>query len=378
MTPNPLVFSEKTAISKIEEIFKKKYYWSVYIGSSEKYVGIITRKDLEIRGRNKNPSTPASTIMSNHVYTIDLEEDVKNAITIINDKKINGLAVTKEGKPCGIITRYDIRKKYLKSISPLDSIDKDNTGDYLIKHEKDNDATYLKSSKLVNIDDLEVLIKNYEEFERVLNKTEYERYLGELESELDRLYFKRSILKSLSGFSVMNISIETLDKKILILDSDLIEAKRPNFINDEIRNEFISLFKKIVLRKNESHRKEEIEKLNILILNNVVLIWNRSTKYRLKKYKSKIEQGRKYLAQMKDSQIKYENLERELDKNNDENDPKIKIEKIEEIYDKIPNCIHEADIAIEDSKWLRNLTYSGFILGIFAIILAFVMYYHLI
>ena len=116
MSHNPIVVPETTSIAQIDKIFRTHKIWSVLIGDSRKYVGIVSRKDLKVRKKNKNVSTPAIEIMSSSVYTIDQEDDVIKAISIILEKNINGLAVTNNGLPCGIITRYDIREKYNRTI----------------------------------------------------------------------------------------------------------------------------------------------------------------------------------------------------------------------------------------------------------------------
>ena len=112
MTKNPTIVPPSTTLSTIQSIFNKNNFWSVYVGDSDRFLGIITRKDLHIRGKGFGPSSKAETIMSKNVLTIDENSDVHEAIRIIKQKKINGLGVTKKGKPCGIVTKADIKKKY--------------------------------------------------------------------------------------------------------------------------------------------------------------------------------------------------------------------------------------------------------------------------
>ena len=85
------------------------------MGDPDNYIGIITRDDLKYRVKNKSKSTPAYSIMSKGVFSIDENADVEDAKTLLYNKKINGLAVTRNGKHCGIITRYDIKNKPPKS-----------------------------------------------------------------------------------------------------------------------------------------------------------------------------------------------------------------------------------------------------------------------
>jgi len=130
MSRDPIVISEVTSIVQIRKIFRSHKIWSILVGDSQKYVGIITRKDLKYRSKNKKSSTPAAEIMSTDIYTIDQEDDVIKAISTILEKNINGLAVTNNGLPCGIITRYDIRERYNRSIFNYTPSQKD----YKIKH----------------------------------------------------------------------------------------------------------------------------------------------------------------------------------------------------------------------------------------------------
>lgn len=116
MSSNPIVIPGTTSIAQIEKIFKTHRIWSVLVGDSRKYVGVITRKDLKNRRKDKKSSATAVEIMSKNVYTIDQEDDVIKAISIILEKNVNGLGVTNRGSPCGIITRYDIREKYNQTI----------------------------------------------------------------------------------------------------------------------------------------------------------------------------------------------------------------------------------------------------------------------
>ncbi|MFA5267805.1 MAG: CBS domain-containing protein [Methanoregula sp.] len=116
MSCNPIVIPGTTSIAQIEKIFKTHKIWSVLVGDSRKYLGVITRKDLKFRRKDRKSSTSAVEIMSKNVYTIDQEDDVIKAISIILEKNVNGLGVTNHGLPCGIITRYDIREKYNPTI----------------------------------------------------------------------------------------------------------------------------------------------------------------------------------------------------------------------------------------------------------------------
>ena len=81
MTPNPIVIPGTATIAQIEEIFGKNNIWSVYVGNPDNYSGIITRDDLKFRGQNESKSSPAYSIMSYGVVSIDENADVEDAKT---------------------------------------------------------------------------------------------------------------------------------------------------------------------------------------------------------------------------------------------------------------------------------------------------------
>jgi len=149
MTPNPIVVSGTVTIATIEEIFGKNRIWSIYVGDPDKYVGVITRNDLKFRGKNKSKSSPAYSIMSNGVVSIDENADIEDAKTLLYNKKINGLAVTRNGKHCGIITRYDIKKR--SDPESKDAADLNQQGFRLAKMNKFEEAIiYFEKALLID------------------------------------------------------------------------------------------------------------------------------------------------------------------------------------------------------------------------------------
>lgn len=114
MTRHPIVVSGHIPIGQIQNILRKHNIWSVIIGNSHRYIGIVIKSDLKHREKYKSPTTPAYAIMSKNFFTIDPDEGVEVAISLLYRKNINGLPVVKNGTPFGIISKYDIREKYWK------------------------------------------------------------------------------------------------------------------------------------------------------------------------------------------------------------------------------------------------------------------------
>ena len=111
MNKNPIVVPPNTPIHDIEKIFQRTKFWSIYIGDKNSFVGVVTRKDMRNLSKSFPLSSPVHAIMSRGVISIDENASVEDAQRIISSRKINGIAVTRNGKHVGIVTRYDIKTK---------------------------------------------------------------------------------------------------------------------------------------------------------------------------------------------------------------------------------------------------------------------------
>ena len=119
MTENPLFVHPETPINAIENIFNRTKFWSVYVGEQNDFVGIITRDDLRYRRSSYSLSTPACKIMTKGVISIDENADVEDAQRILSAKRINGIAVTRNGKHVGIVTQSDITTKKNRRVTDV-------------------------------------------------------------------------------------------------------------------------------------------------------------------------------------------------------------------------------------------------------------------
>lgn len=111
MIKNPTVVPPQTPIHEIDKIFQKTKFWSIYIGDKNSFIGVVTRRDIRNLAGSYPLSTPAHAIMSKGVISIDENADIEDARQLLSSRKINGIAVTRNGKHVGIVTRYDIKTK---------------------------------------------------------------------------------------------------------------------------------------------------------------------------------------------------------------------------------------------------------------------------
>jgi cob(I)alamin adenosyltransferase len=215
-------------------------------------------------------------------------------------------------------------------------------------------------------------IINYEELRRILRKTEYEIYLGELKSKLNNLYFKRTLSEALGSISLARVSLigrgSSINRKISELQEELRNAKNTVKVSEEIQDRVFSLFKNYISENKEFDLRKEVDETNTLITRNILQTLESSIKYQLEKIENRISKGRLYLAQMKDSQRKYDKVIEKFEDTENENNIETKKKYLEEIYDETLGTVYEADLAIKDSKWLRVVVYLGLLLTILALI----------
>lgn len=112
MTKNPVIVPPSITLNELRTLFKKYKFRNIFVGDSNRFLGLIGRNYLFTHVNESNLHSTVDRIMFKGIVTIDENAHINDAIHIIKTKKINGLGVTKNGRPCGVITRYDILKKY--------------------------------------------------------------------------------------------------------------------------------------------------------------------------------------------------------------------------------------------------------------------------
>lgn len=228
MSPNPYRISPNTPINEIRSIFKKVHFWSVYVVKGNELVGIITRNDLKFRAQI-HPNGTASDIMSPNVYQIDLNADVKDAESLLNATRVSSLAVVKNRKLCGIITRYDIRTRYYPNLRARAS-----AGDTMAGNTSDMESDYTPYKENVGF------------WDRIFHNT-------------DPVYWKKTIKKELDHrWNAFNSSIEQL-----IQDYESFKKYHMEIIEEEanlevIKEEWDESLKSLgnLLNKHTQHEKQ--------------------------------------------------------------------------------------------------------------------------
>jgi CBS domain-containing protein len=118
MRRNPPTVSPSEPISSLSYIMIRENIGAVIVIEKGKPIGIITEKDILERVLTQDKDiykTHAKDIMSTPLISIEANQPIRDALKLMNDKKIRRLAVMEEGSLIGLITE----RRLLESICNL-------------------------------------------------------------------------------------------------------------------------------------------------------------------------------------------------------------------------------------------------------------------
>ncbi len=95
-----------TTIKNAAKIMSERSIGSIILLKKDKIQGIITERDI-LKNISK-PTKKVSSIMTKDVFTINENESIDNAISVMAEKKIKRLPVLDNNKLVGIVTATDI------------------------------------------------------------------------------------------------------------------------------------------------------------------------------------------------------------------------------------------------------------------------------
>jgi len=94
------------SLREAAKIMSNKNIGSLVILKNDNIAGIITERDIVDNASNLDKKV--SSFIKGDIITIDEDESLETAATIMSKNKIKRLPVTKKGKLVGIITSTDI------------------------------------------------------------------------------------------------------------------------------------------------------------------------------------------------------------------------------------------------------------------------------
>ncbi len=110
MTTSLIFVNPLTTVFQVAKMMEQGGIGAIIIKKDDKPIGIITDRDFAIKiAVNKNPlETPADKVASHPLQTINSDESILAAASIMSTQKIRKLAVVEGDKVVGIITSTDL------------------------------------------------------------------------------------------------------------------------------------------------------------------------------------------------------------------------------------------------------------------------------
>lgn len=109
MTPNPVCLGAEETIETAWHLMRSKHIRHLPITKADgTLVGLVTQGDIVSNVHEaRNLALPVAEIMDTSVVTVEITDDIRNAITKLRDKKIGCLPVMENGELVGIMTSGD-------------------------------------------------------------------------------------------------------------------------------------------------------------------------------------------------------------------------------------------------------------------------------
>ncbi len=120
---NVVSVSPHTSITFVADLMKEKNIGCVIITEDHKPVGIVTDRDIALRGTLKseeNVTTPVSTIMTPDVQIIRKDTGIFDAVQVMKSSKVRRLPVVDMGgRLVGLITVDDIIRLLARELGEI-------------------------------------------------------------------------------------------------------------------------------------------------------------------------------------------------------------------------------------------------------------------
>ena len=109
MSSPAICIPNSTSISDAIEIMEKKNLGFLPITENDALIGVITDRDILIKGKDKKQNTHIDKIMtSDNIYLVNQNDSLEEAAKIMGAHKIRRLVVVDDGLIKGIITSKDL------------------------------------------------------------------------------------------------------------------------------------------------------------------------------------------------------------------------------------------------------------------------------
>ena len=115
MTPNPSTIEPSNSVVEAARIMKQEDAGVVPVTENGRLTGMITDRDIAVRvvGERKDPqSTTVREVASTDLVTVDLQQDLDEALRLMTQHQVRRLPVVEEdGRLVGIVAQADVARE---------------------------------------------------------------------------------------------------------------------------------------------------------------------------------------------------------------------------------------------------------------------------
>ena len=114
MTKNAVMVQANTPIAESARLMQEKDIGSVIVMEGEKVCGIVTDRDIVVRGVAPGKDvkkTAVDEICSRILTTVTPETSLDDAIQMMRDKAVRRLPVVTDGTPIGVVSLGDLAQE---------------------------------------------------------------------------------------------------------------------------------------------------------------------------------------------------------------------------------------------------------------------------
>lgn len=124
---SPVTIASDASIADAADLMNREVVGAVVVVDHERPVGIVTDRDLVVRGLVRRLPLDAriDSVMSSQLVTLPAEADLHDAMALFNRHAIRRLPLLEEGRMVGMITVDDVA---IDLVSELDSLFRPVTG----------------------------------------------------------------------------------------------------------------------------------------------------------------------------------------------------------------------------------------------------------
>ncbi len=124
MTPNPVTLGPGDTIAEADDIMDEHGFRQIPVVSKKELVGIISDRDIRsfLSGRQfgapdereRAMNTKIAAVMTTKPVSVELEDDLAEAIELLIEGKVGGIPVVDEEQSLvGIVTYVDVLRRFL-------------------------------------------------------------------------------------------------------------------------------------------------------------------------------------------------------------------------------------------------------------------------